>query len=421
MISNNPICSSQIKLLYYGVLLVLIALLGACTMSPPAESSAKPTTTAAPSPPPPPIPYKDAVLKAANDLFSQAQLPASQNRYVLVIDPLVDGLSGIQSKATQSMQTQIEQVAREKYPRFEVQPFSTSSVAKSPIVLVGTFTGVNKEGKPAGEREAYRICLRLVDLKSGKIIAQARVFAQPEGVDLKPTPYYQDSPTWVQDPATEAYIKTCQATKVGDPINPVYLNGIIAAALIKEATDDYNAGNYQEALDLYMSALRTTGGDQLRAYNGIYLTNWKLGRRNAAIQAFGQIVDYGLKNKRLAVKFLFKPGSTAFWPDPQVSKPYGVWLKQIATHTSQSNACLEITGHTSSTGSEPLNERLSLLRAEYIKQRLESESSLLGNRTIANGKGSKETLVGTGKDDVTDALDRRVEFKVIDCSPGRTG
>jgi outer membrane protein OmpA-like peptidoglycan-associated protein len=34
-------------------------------------------------------------------------------------------------------------------------------------------------------------------------------------------------------------------------------------------------------------------------------------------------------------------------------------------------------------------------------------------RTIANGVGSRENLVGTGKDDESDALDRRVEFKVV--------
>jgi hypothetical protein len=34
---------------------------------------------------------------------------------------------------------------------------------------------------------------------------------------------------------------------------------------------------------------------------------------------------------------------------------------------------------------------------------------------IANGVGSRQTMIGTGRDDATDALDRRVEFKVIGC------
>lgn|GEM_PF-3307403 len=34
---------------------------------------------------------------------------------------------------------------------------------------------------------------------------------------------------------------------------------------------------------------------------------------------------------------------------------------------------------------------------------------------VYNGVGSARTLIATGKDDASDALDRRVEFAVIDC------
>ena len=72
-------------------------------------------------------------------------------------------------------------------------------------------------------------------------------------------------------------------------------------------------------------------------------------------------------------------------------------------------------GHSSRTGPEPVNERLSLLRAESVKTKLERNAAALRGRTIANGVGSKENLIGTGTDDVKDALDRRVVFKVIQC------
>ncbi|MEO6856120.1 MAG: OmpA family protein, partial [Rhodoferax sp.] len=85
------------------------------------------------------------------------------------------------------------------------------------------------------------------------------------------------------------------------------------------------------------------------------------------------------------------------------------------TQTASSPACLEITGHTSATGPEPLNERLSQLRAEYVKTRLEATNPALAKRSIANGMGSRQTMVGNGRDDASDALDRRVEFKVIGC------
>ena len=156
-------------------------------------------------------------------------------------------------------------------------------------------------------------------------------------------------------------------------------------------------------------------GNQFRVLNGIYLANWKLGRQQQAETAFARIVDFGLEHRRLAVKFLFRPGSTAFVPDPKLSGPYPFWLKAIATQTSGVAKCLEITGHTSPTGPEPLNERLSLLRAEYVKSRLEGLSPALAKKMIANGVGSRQTMVGNGRDDASDALDRRVEFKVIGC------
>ncbi len=398
--------------LFSVIALILSGLLGGCAI-PSAEQAPAPT------PPIQPVAFDDAVLKAANDLFSRAQLPPASaggpGKHLLVIDPLIDGVSGAQSVATRSMEARLVELVKKQYPQFTVQPFSTSTVAKSPIVLVGTFTGVNKEGKTEGVREAFRVCLALADLKSGKIISKGVARATPEGVNITPTAYFRDSPTWAPDQATEGYIKTCQGTKPGDPINPAYVDRIVAAALVSDAIDAYNDGQYQESLDLYQSALRASGGDQLRVYNGLYLASWKLGRRNEAAQAFGRIVDYGLTNKRLAVKFLFKPGSTDFWPDRQVTGPYPTWLKQIAQRTSQNKGCLEIVGHTSRTGPEPLNERLSLLRAGYIKQKLEYDAPELRTRTIANGAGSRENLIGTATDDARDALDRRVEFKVVDC------
>ena len=115
------------------------------------------------------------------------------------------------------------------------------------------------------------------------------------------------------------------------------------------------------------------------------------------------------------MKLLFKPGSTQFMDQPQVSGPYPMWLSQIATRTMQRNACLEIVGHTSRTGLPQVNERLSMLRAQFVKDLLQTGDPNSGSRLIATGVGFSQNLVGTGKDDASDALDRRVEFKVIGC------
>ena len=117
------------------------------------------------------------------------------------------------------------------------------------------------------------------------------------------------------------------------------------------------------------------------------------------------------------MKFLFRPGSVRFASSSNLSASYGMWLQQIAAQAGTSSTCLQITGHTSATGPAALNDSLSLLRAEYIQTRLEEDEPRLHKRTVASGVGSRENLIGTGRDDASDELDRRVELKPIEpCS-----
>lgn len=120
-------------------------------------------------------------------------------KYTLVIDSLIDGVTGVQSNATQSVESLIVGLVRTQYPQFEVRPFSSENVAKSPLVLIGTFTGVNDQGKPTGTLEAFRICFALLDLQSGKIISWSRNFAKTKGVP-SPSPAKAGLPDWGSDP-----------------------------------------------------------------------------------------------------------------------------------------------------------------------------------------------------------------------------
>ncbi|MDO8419455.1 MAG: OmpA family protein, partial [Rubrivivax sp.] len=331
-------------------------------------------------------------------------------------DPLIDGVTGAQTQATRAMGTRITRIIKESFPRYAVQPFNSGSLMRGPLLLVGTFTGVNAERKTEGQRVAYRICLALADLKTGKLVSKGLAFAEPEGVDATPLPYYRDAPAWLEDATTQGYIRTCQGTRAGDSIHPAYINRVLTSATIAEANEAYGAGKYAEARKLYEAARSSPGGEQLRTYTGLYLTNWRLGNRTAAADAFGQIVDQGLETKRLGMKFLFRPGTAAMWSDTR-SGPvaYPVWFGEIAKRASARQSCLEVVGHASASGPEPVNERLSLLRAETVKSELARRAPALASRMTANGMGSRQTLIGTGRDDVTDALDRRVEFKVVGC------
>ena len=390
---------------------LLCAGLVACVELGSTPATTAPQTAAAPPPLPPILPFDQAVANAANTVFTAA--PAGS--YRVVIDPLVDGVTGYGSRATDGIQAQVTDLVQRQYPRFSIEKFSPDALKELPLVLVGTFTPVNGQNQTTGPREAYRFCLVLGDLKTGKVVAKGVARSQLAGVDTTPTTVFRESPVWTADPATQAYISTCQATKVGDPINKEFLDGLRTASLISQGDQAYNAGQYQSALSLYTAAKTSPAGDQLKAYNGIYLTRWKLNQVPEASAAFGDAIAYGLSRNRLAVKFLFQPGSTQFYQDPQVSSQYPIWLQQIAQQTAQqtakANGCIEVTGHTSRTGSQQVNEQLSLQRANYVKGQLERDAPQLNGHLIANGAASSQMMVGTGKDDLSDALDRRVEFK----------
>jgi outer membrane protein OmpA-like peptidoglycan-associated protein len=354
------------------------------------------------------LPYNEAVMAAAREVLSKAELPAGQ-KYSVVIDPLVDGTTQMQTAATVAIEQDVVGLVKNSFPQYEIKPFSANSVAALPLVFIGTFTPINLQGKADGDRDAYRICFALADLKTGKIVSKGFARSQTGGVDHTPIPYFRDSPLWVNDKVVEGYVRTCQGTKAGDPINPAYVDKVVAATAIDEAMNAYNAKKYREALTLYNAVLRNPTGDQPRVHAGIYLTQLKLGNRNAAMQAFGKVVQYGLAGERLAVKFNFRPGGTAFAAD---GNPYDQWVREIAAQTVRSSApCISVDGHASRTGAERMNETVSLQRAEYVRQRMVTVNKALAKRVMSRGLGSRQVMVGIGRDDASDALDRRIEFK----------
>ena len=371
------------------------------------------------------LPFDQAAATATDGLISQtkklpaflAKVEAKLAKRGVVVDPMIDGSSGQQTMATKVLEQRVAERVRVDHAQFDVLPFEAASLARAQYLLTGTMTRLDaaQAGVARGAiRGSFRINLAMTDLKTGQVVAQAAARARDEGLDTNPTAYYRDSPVLVKDKVVEGYIRTSE-TPPGSPADRTYFERIAAATLINEATTAYNADRYPEALSLYRSVQATPAGEQLRVLNGIYLANWKLGKTAEAEQAFGKVVTYGLANNSLGVKFLFNPGTTDFWSDSRVSGPYGLWLKQIARQATAAKVCMNVIGHTSHTGSEQINERLSQQRAVYIKQRLESEAPELAVRTKAAGMGFRENIVGTGTDDARDALDRRVEFKMAGC------
>src|SRR5215470_13245967 len=298
--------------------------------------------TQAPPPPPTPVPTSDtsersfdeAVAVATDSLTAQLQqrlAPSSKPdvKRGVVIDPMVDAVSGQQTAATRLFEERVAERLRSSPAQLEVMPFQVANLANAQYLLTGTMARI--PSSQSGAPSVFQLNLALTDLKDGVVVAQASSRARDEGLDTNPTPYYRDSPVVVKDKVVDGYIATSK-TAPGQPADPVYFERVSTATVISEATAAYDTQNYADALTLYRNAEATASGQQLRVLNGIYLASWKLGRTGEAEDAFGRVVALGLANNNLGVKFLFNPNSTDFWSDRQVSGPYGFWLRQIAKH-----------------------------------------------------------------------------------------
>jgi outer membrane protein OmpA-like peptidoglycan-associated protein len=396
-------------------ILSAMLLLAACAAPPAPERPAAPTSE---------LSFDAAIDYAVDDLLVQARrLPAfapkplaglaksDEPRPLIAVDPAIDGNTGQQTVASKALDARLLQRAAEKFTQFEVAPVNSANLAKAQFLLAGTLTPLDVTGPNRG---TFRISLSLTDIKTGFIVAQSVARSRAEGVDSTPTAFYRDSPSLTKDRVVEGQIRTAE-TPAGGTADEIYLARLPMAALISEGSRLYEAGNYTEALRYYEQAAGRPEGQQLRVFNGLYLTNSQLGRSEDAEKAFAKIVALGLATNSLSVKFLFRPGSLDFLNDPKISGPYAMWLRIVAREVASSKSCLTIVGHTSKTGSEQFNDRLSLQRAVAIQRRIEALAPETAGRMQSQGMGFRENLVGSGTDDLRDALDRRVEFKVRSC------
>lgn len=361
--------------------------------------------------PAPPRPVGDLDLKGAarqiaTDLAQQIGSGAAAR--TVVIDPLLDRATGQQTGVSARLDAEMGPALTAAIKGLTVLPFDSGGADKARYVLAGTVSMVSTPDR-------FAVSASLTDRPTGLVVAQSAARFVQAGLDAAPTRFYNDSPSLVRDRSVDGYVRTAE-TKAGAPADALYVAQVPTAALLAEALAAYNAERWEHALAAYAAAAARPEGQQLRTFNGIYLTNIRLGRMEAAAEAFGKIAALGLATNNLAVKLLFRPNSaTEFWPGRDLSGVYPMWLRQIAKAVQSSGTCLNITGHTSRSGSEAFNDKLSLARAETVKRLMVGEVPGLATRLQASGVGYRENIIGTGADDASDAVDRRVEFKVIEC------
>lgn len=348
-----------------------------------------------------------AAREVAKDLSTQISRDAS-NR-TMVIDPILERKTGQQTQLSLEFENALVPALNEFIKPLSLMPFDAKSAAETRYVLTATVL--------ASDSVRFTVNASITDRPTGLVVAQSVALFRKSNADQSPTRFYSESPSLMRDRSTDGYLRTSETPK-GSLADALYVSQVPTSGLLAEALNAYQAGQFERALSAYDAAASRSDGQQLRTFNGIYLTNTRLNRAAAATEAFGKIAALGFATNNLSMKLLFTAGSsTEFWPGKEFAGAYPMWLRQIARAADRAKSCLEVVGHSSRTGTEGVNDRLSLARAETVRRLLSAEVAALGRKVKVRGVGFRENIVGNGKDDASDAIDRRVEFRVEPCPP----
>lgn len=366
------------------------------------------------TPSPPPItaelPLAQAVGMAADEAVRRMEEPRLLARLLnrstrIYLAPVLQAGSRQQTVTTVRVRELLAVHLKSQHRGIELVPYTAAAAVDSDARLDTLLTAVTL---PDGRRSTERMQmeLRLVSLQDGSTLASAQAAVADPGLDGTPVAFFRESPFTLPPP--EAPV----ATVAGGLTER---QRTVPIARLDEAGSAYGAGRFDQALSLYRSAATLPGTDTMQALVGSYLASVRTGREEDSREAFSRIVALGLQTRALGVKLLFAPGRTDYLDDPEISKPYPEWLREIARQAGEATSCLQVVGHSSRTGTEDFNVSLSAQRAEAVRGQLEAANPALASRVGTAGVGWRENLVGTGTDDLRDAVDRRVEFKVVDC------
>ena len=249
----------------------------------------------------------------------------------------------------------------------------------------------------------------------GYVLPQKILRINAQHFDATPSKFYVDAPIYLTR-VTESDrndVRSGGATKVSDPVVLRRLASI--ESLTQRGIIEFEEGRAQESLGFFNRALKLDPGN-LTALFGTYQSWQSLGNTANADAAFVAMIDAAVVQGNISFRFLFQLRLSEFRNDIQISRQYDYWLRHMADRLHAAGRCLLIQGHASRSGSMEYNDRLSLDRARQIGAQLVRYVPALKGKIRMEGLGFRNNLVGSGTDDAKDAVDRRVDFKLIPCS-----
>lgn len=363
-----------------------------------------------------PVPFDKAAETLAKNLFTEIRLKtvlSSSKVKKIVVDDFTDEDSGEVVAASQQIEDILFGVAHDHFGNFSLSKLNSKNVVYADYVINGV---ISLEPQTANTREKfYHVFASATDLASGKIIAKSSAWISTRDLNYTPLREYKDAPMFLTDNRHKSKVENARGMIKTDNEDEYY-DSIETSAILTEASNAYGQGKYVRSIKLYSKSADRSDGQVMKTYAGLYQANLKIGDKAAAEAAFGKLVDISVQNNSLSVKLLFAVNSTDFIGDPKLRERYQMWIRQISKFFKYNNSCANIVGHSSHTGSEAYNDQLSRERAAKVQRVMARYYAGIKNKTRVMGMGFRENIKGLGTDDGRDAIDRRVEFKIVDCA-----
>lgn len=325
----------------------------------------------------------------------------------IVIDPFIDTESGYPVKVNPQIKAIM---ASEMTKRFAVTgEMEPENLEVSEYVLCGMVSLVDQY---EGERNVYKVYTAVFEKSSGVVLASAE--AHISRFETTPMDIYRDSPIYLKGQNYEEHVSSVKK-KPNESVEKGYHDKLAVKSMRVKGDVLYEEKEYVKSLDYYTQASGSSGVQEMETLNGLFTNLVRQGQYDKAEPIYGKLLKLSIaETGQIATKITFGPNSKA--PVESKSARYTIYIRQIAKLVAVSPSCrVTIIGHSSRSGLEGYNDKLSLQRAATIQKLMTSFAQDTAKRSEIIGRGFRDNLVGTGTDNLTDEIDRRVEFKFKAC------
>ena len=324
----------------------------------------------------------------------------------IVIDPFIDMESGYPVKANARI-TAI--MSEEIKKRFEITgAMEPDNLEVSEYVLNGMVT---VERDKTGHK--YKVYGTVFEKSSGRVLASASV--RVSRFDTTPMDIYKDSPVFLKGENYEEYASSVKKAP-DETVEKGYHDKLMIKSMQVKGDMLYEEKEYKKSLSYYDQAASSQDGLQLEVLNGQFTNLLKQEEWDRAEGVYAKLIRASIaETGEIASKITFNPNSLL--PIESKSRIYSIYIRQTAKLVASVPSCrIKIIGHCSRTGKEAYNDTLSLQRSAWILKEMSSYVPDIADKSETLGLGFRENIVGTGTDDITDEIDRRVEFKFDKCA-----